>query len=298
MKNVIRSRALPLAIAALLATGPVLAQNVTTSGVSGRVLDTTGHPVANAIVTIVHQPSGTTKSVTTDVDGRYAAQGLRVGGPFEITASKDGVAAAEQDNVYLQLGQPSSINLSMGASAAQASNLGAVTVSASSLAQTFSSENKGLSTNISQQQLKATPQGNRSIDDVARLDPRITVLDQGVGSISANGMNNRYNNIAVDGVTQGDPFGLNANGLPYQKAAISPETIAEYNISTANYDVSSDTVGADVNAVTKSGTNQFHGSVVLRLPQCQPPGRRRRLAAVETTPATSTTAMTRTPPTA
>ncbi|MFA6229810.1 MAG: carboxypeptidase regulatory-like domain-containing protein [Rhodanobacter sp.] len=261
MKNAIRSRVLPLAIAALLATGTVAAQNVTTSGVSGRVLDATGQPVANATVTIVHEPSGTTKSVTTDADGRYAAQGLRVGGPFEISARKDGVAGAEQDNVFLQLGQPSSINLSMGASAARASNLGAVTVNASALAQTFSSDNKGLSTNISQEQLQATPQGNRSIDDVARLDPRITVLDQGVGSISANGMNNRYNNISVDGVSQGDPFGLNANGLPYQKAAISPETIAEYNISTANFDTSSDTVGADVNAVTKSGTNQFHGSL-------------------------------------
>ena len=260
MNAPLRTRLLPVAIATLLAAGSVSAQNVTTSGVNGRVLDAAGQPVANATVTIVHQPSGTTKTVSTDAEGRYAAQGLRVGGPFEITASKDGAAAAEQDNVYLQLGQPSSINLSMGASAAQASNLGAVTVSASALAQTFSSENKGLSTNISQDQLKATPQGNRSVDDVARLDPRITVLDQGVGSISANGMNNRYNNIAVDGVTQGDPFGLNANGLPYQKAAISPETIAEYNISTATYDVTSDTVGADVNAVTKSGTNAFHGS--------------------------------------
>src|SRR6185437_7144792 len=261
MTNSIRMRALPLAIAALLVMAPLAAQNVTTSGVNGRVLDAQGQPVAGATVTILHEPSGTAKTVTTDTDGRYAAQGLRVGGPFEISVSKAGIATAEQDNVYLQLGQPSSINLSMGASAQNAKNLAGVTVSASSLAQTFSSENKGLSTNISQRQLQATPQGNRSIDDVARLDPRITVLDQGVGAISANGMNNRYNNISVDGVTQGDPFGLNANGLPYQKAPISPETIAEYNISTANFDVISDTVGADINAVTKSGTNQFHGSI-------------------------------------
>jgi outer membrane receptor protein involved in Fe transport len=257
----IRMRALPVAITALLAMAPLAAQNITTSGVSGRVLDAQGQPVAGATVTILHEPSGTTKAVTTDADGRYAAQGLRVGGPFDISASKAGMAAVEQGNVYLQLGQPSSINLSMGTSAQNAKELASVTVSASALAQTFTSDNKGLSTNISQRQLQATPQGNRSIDDVARLDPRITVLDQGVGSISANGMNNRYNNISVDGVTQGDPFGLNANGLPYQKAPISPETIAEYNISTANFDVISDTVGADVNAVTKSGTNQFHGSV-------------------------------------
>lgn len=256
-----RVRSLPFAIAALLALSPALAQNITTSGAIGRVLDAQGKPVAGATVTIVHVPSGTMKSVTTDADGRYAAQGLRSGGPFTITASKPGVAGAEQDNVYLQLGQPSAINLTLGANAADAQTLGAVTVSASALAQTFTSENKGLSTTISQRQLQATPQGNRSIDDIARLDPRITVTDQGTGAISAAGMNNRFNNIAVDGVTQGDPFGLNANGLPYQKSPISPETIAEYNISTANYDVSSDVVGADINAVTKSGTNDFHGSV-------------------------------------
>ena len=256
----IRLRVLPFAIASLLTMTPLAAQNITTAGVTGRVLDGKGQPVAGATVTIVHQPSGTTKATVTDADGRYTAQGLRVGGPFEITASKAGLPVAEQGNVYLQLGQSSAINLSMNAGTPDARNLGAVTVSASALAQTFSSDNKGLSTNISQRQLQATPQGNRSIDDIARLDPRITVIDQGVGSISANGMNNRYNNISVDGVSQGDPFGLNANGLPYQKAAISPDTIAEYNISTANYDVTSDTVGADINAVTKTGTNQFHGS--------------------------------------
>ncbi len=256
----IRLRVLPFAIASLLTMAPLAAQNITTAGVTGRVLDGKGQPVAGATVTIVHQPSGTTKATVTDADGRYTAQGLRVGGPFEITASKAGLPAAEQGNVYLQLGQSSAINLSMNAGTPDARTLGAVTVSASALAQTFSSDNKGLSTNISQRQLQATPQGNRSIDDIARLDPRITVIDQGVGSISANGMNNRYNNISVDGVSQGDPFGLNANGLPYQKAAISPDTIAEYNISTANYDVTSDTVGADINAVTKTGTNQFHGS--------------------------------------
>ncbi|HKR78016.1 MAG TPA: TonB-dependent receptor [Rhodanobacter sp.] len=261
MAHTIRARTLPFAIATLLAVSPAIAQNITTSGAIGRVLDAQGKPVADATVTILHVPSGTTKTVTTDADGHYAAQGLRTGGPFTITAAKTGFAGTEQDNVFLQLGQPSAINLTLGASAESARTLGAVTVSASSLAQTFTSENKGLSTTISQRELQATPQGNRSIDDVVRLDPRITVTDQGTGAISAAGMNNRYNNIAVDGVTQGDPFGLNANGLPYQKSPISPETIAEYNISTANYDVSSDVVGADVNAVTKSGTNQFHGSV-------------------------------------
>lgn len=261
MNNRIRAKLLPFAIASLLAGAPAMAQNVTSSAVNGRVVDANGQPVTGATVQIVHVPSGTTKIVTTDSDGRYAAQGLRVGGPFDITAAKAGLSQSERDNVYLQLGQTSAINLTMAASTAEAKNLGEVTVSASTLAQTFSADNKGLSTNVSGRKLETTPQGNRSIDDIARLDPRINVTDQGDGSISAAGLPNRYNNISVDGISQGDPFGLNANGLPYQGSPISVDTIGEYNISTANFDVTSDTVGADINAVTKSGTNEFHGSV-------------------------------------
>jgi len=259
MNSRIRAKLLPLAITALLAATPAMAQNVTSSAVAGRVVDASGSPLAGVTVQIVHVPSGTTKIVTTDADGRYTAQGLRVGGPFDITASKTGLSGAERDNVYLQLGQASAINLQMGS--VDAKNLSAVTVTASALSQTFTADNKGLSTTISQRQLETTPQGNRSIDDIARLDPRINVTDQGDGSISMAGLPNRYNNISVDGISQGDPFGLNANGLPYQGSPISIDTIGEYNISTANFDVTSDTVGADINAVTKSGTNEFHGSV-------------------------------------
>ncbi|RAP56271.1 TonB-dependent receptor [Oleiagrimonas sp. MCCC 1A03011] len=260
MRN-IRARALPLAIATLLAAAPAMAQNVTSAGVNGRVVDAQGQPVANATVQIVHEPSGTTKVVTTNADGRYAAQGLRVGGPFDITVSKSGMAQGEKDNVYLQLGQVSAVNLTLGAGVSNAQQLGSVTVTDSALTQTFNPDNKGLSTNVSQQELEANPAANRSIDDVARLDPRINVTNQGDGSISAMGLPNRFNDIQVDGVGVGDPFGLNANGLPYQNSPISQDTIAEYNISTSNYDVASDTVGADINAVTKSGTNEFHGSV-------------------------------------
>ncbi len=262
MNSRIRAKLLPFAIASLLAAAaPAMAQD-TSSSISGRVLDASGQPVAGATVQIVHEPSGTIKIATTGADGRYSAQGLRVGGPFDVTASKAGMTQGEQDNVYLQLAQTAAINLSMGGASVQnAKNLQAVTVSASALAQTFSPDNKGLSTNVSQKELQATPQADRSISDIARLDPRITVTDQGSGAISANGQNTRYNNISVDGVSQGDPYGLNANGLPYQGSPISPDTIAEYNISTANFDTTSDSVGASINAVTKSGTNDFHGSV-------------------------------------
>lgn len=261
MTRNIKARILPLAIASLLATAPALAQNVTSSGVSGRVLDAQGKPVAGATVQIVNEPTGTTRVVTTNADGRYNAQGLRVGGPYDITVSKSGMAQSERGNIHLRLGQVASVNLTLGAGVSNAQSLGAVTVTSTALTDMFNPDNKGLSMTVSQRELQASPEANRSIDDIARLDPRINVTDQGNGSITLAGLPNRYNSIQVDGVSVGDPFGLNANGLPYQNTPISVDTIAQYNIATSDYDVASDTVGAAINAVTKSGTNQFHGSV-------------------------------------
>ncbi|KQZ69063.1 Oar protein [Rhodanobacter sp. Root561] len=263
MNNRIRTKLLPFAIASLLAASvPAMAQD-TSSSISGRVLDASGQPVAGATVQIVHEPSGTTKITTTGPDGRYSSQGLRVGGPFDVTVSKAGMAQAEQDNVYLQLAQETPVNLTMGGASEQAAtNLGGVTVSANSLAQTFSADNKGISTNVSSREIEATPTPDRSIQNIVRLDPRIVVTDRAAGSFSAIGQNSRYNNITVDSVSANDPFGLNANGLPTLSTPISQDTIEEYNISTANYDVATRRgVGAVVNAVTKSGTNDFHGSV-------------------------------------
>ncbi|UPG95722.1 TonB-dependent receptor [Luteibacter aegosomatissinici] len=258
MQKRIRAKLLPLAIASLIASPAAFAQE-TSSTISGRVLDSAGQPVANATVVIVHEPSGTTKTTTTDANGRYAAQGLRVGGPFDVTATKDGQPSARQDQVYLQLGADTAVNLTAGAAAnaAEATALGAVTVSA--VSGQFSSENKGLGTNISQAQLKATPTPSGNIADIARLDPRVNV-DHGTGAISANGQNARMNSIKVDGLGVGDPFGLNGTGLPTVGSPVAMDTIDSYNISTANYDASSDTIGAEINAVTKSGTNEFHGT--------------------------------------
>ncbi|NII53185.1 TonB-dependent receptor [Luteibacter sp. SG786] len=257
MNSRVRAKLLPFAIASLLAA-PAFAQE-TSSTISGRVLDASGQPVANATVVIVHEPSGTSKTTTTDASGRYSAQGLRVGGPFDVTATKDGMPSVRQDNVYLQLGSDTAVNLTASAaSAADATALGAVTVSA--VSGQFTSENKGLGTNISQRELKAAPSPSRNIADIARRDPRVNV-DHGTGAISANGQNTRMNSIKVDGLGVGDPFGLNSTGMPTVGSPVSLDTIDSFNISTANYDVASDTVGAEINAVTKSGTNEFHGSV-------------------------------------
>lgn len=258
MKKSIRVRLLPFAIASLLAMSSALAQN-TAASMSGRVVDANGQPVAGATVQIVHVPSGTTKIVTTDADGRYNAPGLRVGGPFDVTVTKAGMEKNEQDNVYLKLAEDTSINLTLGLAAQE---LQGVQVRGTALAQVFQPDNKGLSTNISQRELKVLPNPGRSIQDIARMDPNITVTSKSRGEFSALGQNSRYNNITIDAVPTNDSFGLEANGLPSLNQPISLDAIDEYNISTANYDVTAKrAVGANVNIVTKSGTNDFHGSV-------------------------------------
>ncbi|WP_266160175.1 TonB-dependent receptor [Dyella silvatica] len=264
MKRNLRERILPFAIASLLMAGTAWAQN-TSSSLSGRVLDAAGKPVAGATVQIVHVPSGTTQVVTTDADGRYKSQGLRVGGPFNLTVSKSGETSAEKDDVYLQLAQESSIDLNLGAGASNATNLQGVQVRADSstvaMAQIFQPDAKGISTNVSQRELKVLPNPNRSIQDIARLDPMITITNKSKGEISALGQNSRYNNITIDAVPTNDAFGLEDNGLPALNQPVALDAIEEYNISTANYDVSNKrAVGANINIVTKSGTNDFHGS--------------------------------------
>ncbi|MET0254940.1 MAG: carboxypeptidase-like regulatory domain-containing protein, partial [Luteibacter sp.] len=115
MQGTIRRRWLSVAIASLLVAGAAQAQN-TSSSMSGRILGTDGAPAAGATVQIVHVPSGTTRVVTTDADGRFRAQGLRVGGPFDVTA-KTASGFAERDDVFLQLAQDTSLDLSLAASA-------------------------------------------------------------------------------------------------------------------------------------------------------------------------------------
>ncbi|MEO5566397.1 MAG: TonB-dependent receptor [Luteimonas sp.] len=260
-RNRARLSKLSLALVVAFAAAPAFAQS-TSAGVGGTVTGADGQPVAGAEVTVTHIDSGTVSRATTDANGRYTARGLRVGGPYTITVNKAGTGTDTEQNIFLNLNQVSTVDVALNSAI---TNLGEVNVVASALSDTFNASNKGVGTSVSGRQLEIAPQGNRSIDDIARLDPRITVTDQASGAISVSGVNNRYNNISVDGMSQGDPFGLNANGMPYTGSPISVDTIAAYDIKISDFDVTSDAVGANVNAVTKSGTNEFHGSVYYAL---------------------------------
>ena len=262
MKHPNRARLskLSMGLVLALAAAPIFAQS-TSSGVVGQVMSAGGQPVAGAEVIITHVESGTVSRTTTDANGRYNARGLRVGGPYTIVINKTGEQKKTEDGVYLELNQVSTVNATLGA----ATTLSTVQVVGSAKPRLFDANNKGVGTSLSGRALETAVSGNRSLDDIARLDPRVTVTDQNDGSISVAGQNNRYNNISVDGLSVNDPFGLNANGLGFTGSPISADTIAAYDIKVTEFDVATDSVGANINAVTKSGTNDFHGSVYYAL---------------------------------
>jgi hypothetical protein len=252
-----RMRTLVTAIAFTLIGSVALAQD-TSSSVGGRITDAEGAAVAGASVEILHVPSGTRKTVTTDENGRYTSRGLRVGGPFAISATKDGFDSAKDEGVQLKLGELGTVNLILSSEQL----LDEVVVSASRVVEVFDSQKMGAGTSVTRDQIDALPSISRSIDDYVRLDPRIVQVDRGRGGLSAAGQNNRYNNITIDGISTNDEFGLNDSGFPALNQPISIDAIEELAIGISSYDVTqADFTGANINAVTKSGTNEFKGTV-------------------------------------
>lgn len=255
----VRLSKLSLGLIVALAAAPVFAQS-TSSGVGGLVTGANGQPVAGAEVTITHVESGTVSRATTDASGRYNARGLRVGGPYTVTITKAGEGTDTEENVFLGLDQVATVDAQLHSDGA--TTLGSVVVRGTANSATFASDNRGQGTNLSRAEMDRNPSPDRSIQDVVRTDPNVVVTDRDRGAFSALGQNFRYNSITVDTIQAGDPFGLNDNGLPTKGTPISQDAIQSYNISTANYDVTVRRgVGAWVNAVTKSGTNDFHGSL-------------------------------------
>ncbi|MGO4777736.1 carboxypeptidase regulatory-like domain-containing protein, partial [Lysobacter sp. 2RAB21] len=215
--------------------------------------------VQNAEVTITHTESGTVSRATTGADGRYNARGLRVGGPYTVVINKEGGGTASQDGVYLNLDKVNEVDVSLNNSVTTLESVQAVAAAASEV---FSANKMGAGSVVTRQQLEQMPTINRNLQDFVRLDPRVVQTDKSRNEISVGGQNPRYNVIRVDGVSTNDSFGLGGNGLPTPKQPFSMDVIDEVSIDVANYDVTiAGGTGGVINAVTKSGTNDFHGSV-------------------------------------
>lgn len=252
-------RGLPLsalcAAVAIVAAAPAMAQN-TTAAIGGRVLASDGKPVAGATVVIVHRESGSSNTLVTDADGRYNARGLRVGGPYTVTVT-NGSDREVRDDVYLQLAETANLDVTLGAN-----RLAAVVVTGAAGNSKFTGAAMGAGTTLSRADIDNFASISRSLADYARTDPRLSQTDKERGDISAAGQNARFNSVTIDGVRVNDTFGLESNGLPTLKQPISIDAIQAVQVNISNYDVTQQGyTGANINAVTKSGTNEVKGSV-------------------------------------
>jgi len=238
--------------------GAAMAQE-TASSMNGTIVDSDGSPLENATVTVRHEPTGQVKTITTEAGGRYSFRGLRVGGPYVIEVEKDGYSTAEEGNIFIKLGEERSINAVLVEDAIALDTVKAVGVAAQSA--TFNPDNMGSGSSFSEEQLTNLPTVERDLQSFLRLDSRINILDNARG-ISVSGVNNRFNNISIDGVGIGDPFGLEAGGSPGLSQPFSLDTIEQLNVQLSPYNVTlGNFTGANINAVTKSGTNDFTGRV-------------------------------------
>ncbi|MDR0794293.1 MAG: carboxypeptidase regulatory-like domain-containing protein [Chitinophagaceae bacterium] len=230
---------------------PALAfSQVTTSSITGKVSTPSGQPLGGATITATHTPSGTVYQTVSNDKGLFTLPGLRIGGPYTVTAVYVGYTTQTFDGINLNLGEPYDISVNM---AETANELSAVTISAT--ARKIATEKLGPTTVIGTRQLSTMPTITRSITDFTRLTPQANGNNFG-------GRDGRYNNLKVDGVNLNSNFGLDNNPMPGGgRSPISLDAFDQISVATTPFDVrQSGFTGAAINAATKSGTNDFHGT--------------------------------------
>ena len=241
-------------VAMLLTLSLTAMAQITTSSMAGKVTldDENGEEVIGATVIAVHEPSGTRYTAVTNTTGRFSINGMRTGGPYEVTVSYIGFQPKTLKGITLQLAE--TYNLSVWLSE-DANELAEVVVSGK--ASKFAAEKTGAATNITSAQITNLPTVSRSITDVTRLSP------YGGNGMSFAGADGRTANFTVDGANFNNNFGLSSS-LPGGGNPISIDAIEELQVVISPYDVrQTNFIGGGVNAITKSGTNTFKGSAYV-----------------------------------
>ncbi len=242
-----------------VAGSPVHAQAVTTGSVSGVVTTESGEAISNVQVQVINRSTGFTAGVTTGASGRYTIAGLEVGGSYALTARRIGFEPQTRENVPVSLGQASRLDFVLSA---QTVVLAGVTVTGERSA-IITPTRTGSVTAITDTALRRLPTLNRNFTDFVALTPQVST-SLANGGLSGGGTNNRYNNVQIDGTSEADVFGLGSTGQPGGQAngkSIGLESVKEYVVMLSPYDVRQGFfAGLLINAVTKSGTNELHGS--------------------------------------
>jgi hypothetical protein len=244
---------LPL-LCALLLLPFVASAQVTTSSITGIVVDQSGDPLPGATIVAVHEPSGTRYGSASLSNGRFTISGMRVGGPYTVTVSFIGFETRRFEGIQLSLGVATDLQVELLEAGAMLDEVVVVGMRGAII----SSERTGASTSISRTSLDRLPTISRSITDFTRLTP------QASGNSFA-GQDYRANHFTVDGSAFNNQFGLGNTSEPGGRTGVPPislDAIEQVQVNIAPYDVRQGSfVGAGVNSVTRSGTNEFTGSV-------------------------------------
>lgn len=238
-------------IAFLLAIPFSMMAQVTTSGISGTITNATGETLAGASITALHQPSGTRYSAISLSNGQFNIPNMRVGGPYHIEVSFVGMETQKFDNVTLKLAETFLLNTTMGIASTELTN---VVVASGRRNPILNSQRTGAVTNIGRRDIERLPSITRNINDLTRLTPQ-------ANGASVAGGNYRQNNFTIDGADFNNSFGIGSN-LPANGSPISLDALEEISVSITPFDIrQSGFIGSAINAVTRSGTNTFSGSV-------------------------------------
>ena len=230
----------------------LLQGQTTTSSIKGIVKSSNGETLPGATIQAVHTPTGSKYSALSNTDGRFNILNMRIGGPYKVVVTFIGYQTQELNDVYLELGKPLIFDALLNDESQQ---LNEVKI-AGSKNKVFGSGRTGAETTIGRRELTVLPTISRSADDFTRLEPSAS-------GGSFGGRNDQYNSYSLNGAVFNNPFGLDAATPGGQTGAqpISLDAIEQIQVATAPYDVTlSGFTGASVNAVTKSGSNEFHGT--------------------------------------
>ncbi len=242
------------ALAAALIAGPVAAQN-TTSSIRVEVTGQGGNAVGGLQLQLTHVPTGRSTTTTSNSQGIATMRGLAVGGPYEVSVAGGDYAADVIQNIILELDQTEVIDLVVRPVIEE------VIVTASAPAGEVAI---GVGRAFDRATIDGTPALSRDFVQTLATDPKIMV-DNSVArgpAVSLAGSNFRFNSVTIDGIAQNDNFGLSKNASATQRTPISIDAIEAVNVNIAPFDVSyGNFIGGNINIVTKSGTNEFEGSV-------------------------------------
>ena len=246
-------KSLLLAFTTLIA-GTVAFAQVTTSSISGQVTAKDGN-VAGATIVAVYQPTATTYYAITDANGNYRINSITPGGPYTVTVEMLGYRTVENQNVYAPLGEVALVDALLED---ESLSLAAAVFVADGNDNGMNIKRSGAGTSVSQRTMEALPTISRSMNDVMKLTPQASSTSNG---LAVGGGNYRSSYVTVDGAAFNNAFGIGSN-LPAGGSPISLDALEQMSVNITPFDVRhSGFTGGAINAVTKSGTNQFHASV-------------------------------------